>query len=131
MLETGHFAELENIVRLTMRQEKSVHRSSPKSEFHADLSASSPFPRTDDELQTEKDAPADSSADADNIPNMQTFVFSATLSRDLQQNLKKSRRRVADDPQKRKKSGKPSSTLGTCSICHLHCHHHHYVASVS
>ena len=42
---------------------------------------------------------------------LQTFVFSATLSRDLQQNLKK-RKRIKPGNRKRKSNGKPETTLG-------------------
>lgn len=42
---------------------------------------------------------------------MQTFVFSATLSRDLQQNLKR-RKRVKQNNSKRKGNGRPETTLG-------------------
>lgn len=42
---------------------------------------------------------------------MQTFVFSATLSRDLQQNLKR-RKRVKQSNGKRKGNGRPETTLG-------------------
>lgn len=46
---------------------------------------------------------------------MQTFVFSATLSKDLQRNLKKRGR----PGRAWKKGGKPASTLGTSgmSLC--------------
>lgn len=42
---------------------------------------------------------------------MQTFVFSATLSRDLQQNLKR-RKRMKQSNGKRKGNGRPETTLG-------------------
>ncbi|KLO11285.1 DEAD-domain-containing protein [Schizopora paradoxa] len=74
MIEIGHFAELDNIVRLTLRPEE--------------------------DATVEGDVPPQESPDA-----LQTFVFSATLSRDLQQNLKKRKRAI------RKKSGSPSTTL--------------------
>ncbi|KAF9652598.1 DEAD-domain-containing protein [Thelephora ganbajun] len=76
MTETGHFAELDDILRLTLRwyREESV---------------------LEDKLA------------ADAAKNtLQTFVFSATLSKDLQRNLKK---RVK--PRKNGKNPKPPTTL--------------------
>ncbi|KIP12099.1 hypothetical protein PHLGIDRAFT_62387, partial [Phlebiopsis gigantea 11061_1 CR5-6] len=65
MIETGHFAELDNIIRLTLKHQ------------------------ADDERENEQ---------------MQTFVFSATLSKDLQRNFKKRSRTKG-------KNAKPASTL--------------------
>ncbi|KAJ7634913.1 ATP-dependent RNA helicase [Roridomyces roridus] len=81
MIETGHFAELENILRLTLRESKS-------DQIEADAD-------TDDE-EPIKDG-------------LQTFVFSATLSKDLQRNVK--RRSRPKSAGKYKKSQKPASTL--------------------
>lgn len=47
--------------------------------------------------------------------DMQTFVYSATLSKDLQRNLKKHSR----PPASSKKSYKPVSTLGTSALAEL------------
>jgi len=44
------------------------------------------------------------------LDELQTFVFSATLSKDLQRNLKKRSRPKGD---KTKKKNKPATTLGT------------------
>ncbi|KAH7887065.1 ATP-dependent RNA helicase [Phlebopus sp. FC_14] len=81
MIEAGHFAEMEKILRLTIRQPTS-------------------------EVTTE----GRSDGDDQNAPprdQLQTFVFSATLSRELQRNLKRRSRTKHD------KKGKlqPPSTL--------------------
>ncbi|KAI9465910.1 ATP-dependent RNA helicase [Lactarius psammicola] len=67
MIEAGHFAQLDSILRLTRRQSNEVV--------------------TDPEFRSEHQ-PVPSN-DASPWPAMQTFVFSATLSKGLQQNLKK------------------------------------------
>lgn len=71
MIETGHFAELENIVGLTQRNlaEATVDDEDPV--FAAASTQLTETPARDD---------------------MQTFVFSATLSKDLQVNLKRRKR---------------------------------------
>ncbi|KAG8917946.1 ATP-dependent RNA helicase [Tulasnella sp. 417] len=68
MIETGHFKELEKIVRLTFREREGDRTTDPE------------FPTEDAETSVGSDA-------------MQTLVFSATLSKDLQQNLKKRKQR--------------------------------------
>ncbi|KAI9632805.1 P-loop containing nucleoside triphosphate hydrolase protein [Dioszegia hungarica] len=74
MIENGHFAELENIVRLTQRQ-----------------GASTAGPDDDDPVFAA--ANSDSAPESRPREDMQTFVFSATLSKDLQQNLKRKQRK--------------------------------------
>lgn len=73
MIETGHFQELESIVALTRRTASD-----------AALPVPAPGTSTAEDLAfvTEEDASRASD-------EMQTFVFSATLSKDLQRNLKK------------------------------------------
>ncbi|KAI0942156.1 hypothetical protein AcW1_009535 [Taiwanofungus camphoratus] len=83
MIETGHFAEMENILRLTLRQDK-------EDEIETQ-------PELDDEEEDSKEGVKDG--------ELQTFVFSATLSKDLQRNLK---RRLRPG---RRKNDKPASTL--------------------
>ncbi|KAJ7778256.1 ATP-dependent RNA helicase [Mycena metata] len=79
MIEAGHFAELENILRLTLRESK------------------------DDQIEPDAE---DSEPVKDGL---QTFVFSATLSKDLQRNVKRrSRPKTAGKYNKREK---PASTL--------------------
>ncbi|KAJ7029259.1 ATP-dependent RNA helicase [Mycena alexandri] len=79
MIEAGHFAELENILRLTLRESKD-DQIEPDAEDHEPV----------------KDG-------------LQTFVFSATLSKDLQRNVKRrSRPKTAGKYNKREK---PASTL--------------------
>ncbi|KAF8268903.1 ATP-dependent RNA helicase, partial [Lactarius quietus] len=84
MIEAGHFAQLDSILRLTRRQSSEVV--------------------TDPEFRSEHQ-PAPSS-DANPKPTMQTFVFSATLSKELQRNLKK-----RWQPKGAGKSNGPASTL--------------------
>ncbi|QRV76585.1 DEAD/DEAH box helicase [Ceratobasidium sp. AG-Ba] len=86
MVEAGHFQELDNIVKLTARKQES---------------------ETPDELA---DDPIFAAAEADAVEStpanesMQTFVFSATLSKELQVNL-------ARRSGRRKANNKKSSTL--------------------
>ncbi|KAF8842413.1 DEAD-domain-containing protein [Paxillus ammoniavirescens] len=82
MIEAGHFAEMDNILRLTVRQSK------------------------EDEIEPEATAQEDGQG-MSREDRLQTFVFSATLSKDLQRNLK---RRSRPKVGKTGKS-KPSSTL--------------------
>ncbi|KAF7318870.1 hypothetical protein HMN09_00222500 [Mycena chlorophos] len=70
MIEAGHFAELENILRLTLRESR------------------------DDQIEPEGDT-AELPQDG-----LQTFVFSATLSKDLQRNLKRRSRSKANPKSK-------------------------------
>lgn len=79
MIEAGHFAEMDNILRLTVRQSR------------------------EDEIESEEDD-LQKAEDSGPEDKLQTFVFSATLSKDLQRNLKK-RSRHCDA------SNKPLSTL--------------------
>ncbi|ORX35309.1 P-loop containing nucleoside triphosphate hydrolase protein [Kockovaella imperatae] len=81
MIENGHFAELENIVRLIERGSKYVGEDDADPVF---------------QNLAHQDPPRD---------DLQTFIFSATLSKDLQHNLKKRHRAVP------KKSGKRPSAL--------------------
>lgn len=82
MIETGHFKELEQIVRLTFREREGDRTTDP--EFPSEA--------------------AETSAGSDTL---QTLVFSATLSKDLQQNLKKRKQRHS----KGKRAQKASSAL--------------------
>ncbi|KAG8900861.1 ATP-dependent RNA helicase, partial [Tulasnella sp. 408] len=82
MIETGHFKELEQIVRLTFREREGDRTTDPE------------FPSEAAETSAGSDA-------------LQTLVFSATLSKDLQQNLKKRKQRHS----KGKSAQKASSAL--------------------
>ncbi|KAJ4473034.1 ATP-dependent RNA helicase [Lentinula aciculospora] len=92
MIEAGHFAELDNILRLTLREseEDQIQDDVPfiSGQHHAGLE--------DDKEKVVRD-------------QMQTFVFSATLSKDLQKNVK--RRAKLQRSRHSKKSEKPASTL--------------------
>ncbi|KAJ7211287.1 ATP-dependent RNA helicase [Mycena pura] len=82
MIEAGHFAELENILRLTLRESKA------------------------DQIEPE------ATEDVEELTSdgLQTFVFSATMSKDLQRNLKRRSRPKAAG--KSKKNGSmPASAL--------------------
>ncbi|EKM77312.1 hypothetical protein AGABI1DRAFT_43493, partial [Agaricus bisporus var. burnettii JB137-S8] len=94
MIESGHFAELENILRLTLREDRcDVWRG--------------------DEIPVEYNA-MDTNTNEEQKPNtvydLQTFVLSATLSKDLQRNLKK-RWRPKDYKKRKGKNDKPATTL--------------------
>ncbi|KZT69924.1 DEAD-domain-containing protein [Daedalea quercina L-15889] len=91
MVETGHFAEMENILRLTLRQNKDDEIE--------------PEPAT--ELRAGDEGVGEAEDDKAGVKDgeMQTFVFSATLSKELQKNLKKRSRPIKN------KKGKPASTL--------------------
>ena len=85
MIEAGHFAELDNILRLTLRENKSVKSSFIRCTLSLILNR-------EDQIQGELDELADDEKheeDSNDIKDcLQTFVFSATLSKDLQRNGK-------------------------------------------
>ncbi|KAG8687963.1 ATP-dependent RNA helicase [Ceratobasidium sp. 395] len=86
MVEAGHFQELDNIVKLTARKQQ---------------------PEAPDELEDDPIFAAASAAAVETLPaneKMQTFVFSATLSKELQVNLSRRSRRKSSN-------GNKSSTL--------------------
>ncbi|KZS98247.1 DEAD-domain-containing protein [Sistotremastrum niveocremeum HHB9708] len=87
MVQGGHFEELENILRLTLRQNEE------------EIADEMEVARDDEEAQVVDSEPIPDSS----TKPLQTFVFSATLSKDLQRDLKKGSRH-------RRKGGK-SSTL--------------------
>lgn len=89
MVEAGHFAEMDNILRLTIRKSQEDEIEPPEA--------------PGDSLDAHKDA---ESTEAIPVDALQTFVFSATLSKDLQKNLKRSYRQKGY-----KKLSKPASTL--------------------
>ncbi|CAK9785334.1 DEAD-domain-containing protein, partial [Cutaneotrichosporon oleaginosum] len=74
MIETGHFAELERIVKLTQREGSNAEA--------VDEDEDEIFKAAGTQLTATKAR-----------DDMQTFVFSATLSKDLQANLKRYKRR--------------------------------------
>lgn len=87
MVEAGHFEELEHILRLTFRQSWFVSLS------YSITNNSEPIEHSDEKIETEfnetSDVEEDSSVKASAADDLQTFVFSATLSKDLQRNVKK------------------------------------------
>ena len=100
MIETGHFAELENILRLTLRGNKFVFTRN-------DVTYAMTFMHREEEIPGEfNDMPAEAADVPFEADGLQIFVFSATLSKDLQRNLRK-RTKLP------KKGQKPTSTLGT------------------
>lgn len=101
MIETGHFAELDNIVRLTTREGRSVEMDEAFLAGEID---------DDGDDTAKKDGDADASREEEEDAPMQTFIFSATLSRDLQQNLKK-RKRIKVKTKRKGNKDKPESTL--------------------
>ncbi|KDQ58746.1 hypothetical protein JAAARDRAFT_34601 [Jaapia argillacea MUCL 33604] len=88
MVEAGHFAELDNILRLTLQQSR---QDETDPEFLGQMG---------EEVDESKHVVEE---------EMQTFVFSATMSKDLQQNLKK--RRSGFKGAFSKAGSKPASTL--------------------
>ena len=84
MIETGHFAELENIVRLTQRDIGRVMQILVKM-FILIIHRQTQGPDDDDPVFAAATMLSSVEARAD----MQTFVYSATLSKDLQRNLKR------------------------------------------
>ncbi|RPD61282.1 DEAD-domain-containing protein [Lentinus tigrinus ALCF2SS1-6] len=86
MIETGHFAELDNILRLTLRKSDD-EVIEPENGLEAD------------------EAEVEDSKEGVKAGELQTLVFSATLSKDLQKNLKRRSRG------RRRKNEKPASTL--------------------
>ena len=94
MIETGHFLELESIVALT-------HRSSQTTSGSQSEAKPRPGSTAEEDLQFVK-----VSEKAMARENMQTFVYSATLSKELQRNLK----RFSGKPREGKK--KKGTTLG-------------------
>lgn len=93
MIENGHFAELESIVRLT-RRKTSV------TSFHRTL-ADCRRQKPDDAFQNDFASAVNRYSVVDALPpreDMRTFVFSATMSKDLQRNLKKRHRKYKPGP---------------------------------
>jgi ATP-dependent RNA helicase DDX24/MAK5 len=86
MVEAGHFAELEHILRLTLRRSRFVFLClSPLKASYLTLPLNS-----EDEIEPEFNDTSDVEEDlVEGKDDMQTFVFSATLSKDLQRNVKK------------------------------------------
>lgn len=93
MIEAGHFAELENILRLTLRE--SAEDQIP-TEFNDD----------GEPIHVEEE----DSKEGIKKDDLQTFVFSATLSKDLQRNLKK-RSKSKGSKKHYKRNEAPASTL--------------------
>lgn len=106
MIENGHFVELETIVRLTQRNTRSAGMCSARP--IADIFSLTVGPDDDDPIFA---ANANTLSETAARDDMQTFVFSATLSKDLQQNLKKRQRSGA-------KTGKKASALGESADRH-------------
>ncbi|KAJ3763227.1 ATP-dependent RNA helicase [Lentinula raphanica] len=93
MIEAGHFAELDNILRLTLRE-----------------SELDQIPDDDDpSIFGQRDSPIEDDKEKVARDQMQTFVFSATLSKDLQRNVKK--RAKPQHYKRSKKNEKSTSTL--------------------
>ncbi|KAI5479656.1 DEAD (asp-glu-ala-asp) box containing, RNA helicase [Pseudohyphozyma bogoriensis] len=80
MIENGHFAELENIVRLTRRK-----NDTDENTYVDDFTTATSKHSHVDTLPAR--------------PDMRTFVFSATMSKDLQRNLKRNRRVKPGQPE--------------------------------
>ncbi|KAF8830766.1 hypothetical protein HHX47_DHR2000930 [Lentinula edodes] len=92
MIEAGHFAELDNILRLTLRESLEDRIPDDVLSVHGEPG----FDVQDDKEKVARD-------------QMQTFVFSASLSKDLQHNVK--RRAKPQRSKHPQKNNKPASTL--------------------
>ncbi|KAJ3780339.1 ATP-dependent RNA helicase [Lentinula aff. detonsa] len=92
MIEAGHFAELDNILRLTLRETE-------EEQIPDDLPS----------IPSQPDSPVEDNKGKIARDQMQTFVFSATLSKDLQKNVK--RRAKPQKMKHPKKNEKAASTL--------------------
>ena len=100
MIEAGHFHELESIVRLTLRADhrKADNPDADQEEHHEMEATFATLERETGLLPTSSEiAPSDS---------LQTFVFSATMSKELQGNLRKRWKPAI------KKDAEKKSTLG-------------------
>ncbi|KAG8880681.1 ATP-dependent RNA helicase [Tulasnella sp. 332] len=87
MIETGHFAELEKIIKLTFRTQ-------------------AVDPGTIEDVESLGFLPSELEKTHEANESLQTLIFSATLSKDLQKNLKKK-----GDEKKKKRQRKITSTL--------------------
>ncbi|KAF4618627.1 hypothetical protein D9613_010108 [Agrocybe pediades] len=91
MIEAGHFAELENILRLTLLESQDEYIPGDEEQ---------PLGDQNEEVDT-KEGVKD---------GLQTFVFSATMSKDLQRNVKK-KFRPKGNKKHYKRDQKPATTL--------------------
>ncbi|PPQ66809.1 hypothetical protein CVT26_009656 [Gymnopilus dilepis] len=94
MIEAGHFAELENILRLTLKETQDE-------EIPDDTKTNSGAQQKAEDEEDSKRGVKD---------DLQTFVFSATLSKDLQRNLKK-KFRPKGNKKHYKRDQAPATTL--------------------
>ncbi|KIJ33536.1 hypothetical protein M422DRAFT_213415 [Sphaerobolus stellatus SS14] len=79
MIEAGHFEELDNILRLTARPPESAYTSNAAVDGEQDPVAPEDLPVIQDEITSNEE--------------LQTFIFSATMSKDLQKDLKRGQRK--------------------------------------
>lgn len=120
MIEAGHFDEVENILRLTLRETMLV------SILLSRILGLTMSPRSrDDQILTDFDDIPGSQVEQDEDEEerikdgLQTFVFSATLSKDLQRNLKKWFR-PKGNKKHYKRGSTPASTLGMRAVLQYH-----------
>ncbi|KAG6868135.1 hypothetical protein C0993_007258 [Termitomyces sp. T159_Od127] len=109
MIEAGHFAELENILRLTLRENKFTKHFRYLPKLLPDVSC------RDDQIKNPVDGQSGGENDQDGPQELvkdglQTFIFSATLSKDLQKNVKRQSRPKSAGKYK-KRDERPASTL--------------------
>lgn len=107
MIETGHFAELDNIIRITSRQFKTAE-SDP--DFASNTKTKNKKGEGEEPVESaiEDTKEREEAENDEEATRLQTFVFSATLSKDLQQNLQRRKRPVF---KKKAKAAQKSSTL--------------------
>jgi ATP-dependent RNA helicase DDX24/MAK5 len=99
MIETGHFVELESIVALT-------HRSTQTTAGSQTDEKPKPGSTAEEDLAFVSVSQKEKARET-----MQTFVYSATLSKELQRNLKK----FSGKPREGKGKKKKMTTLGVSS----------------
>ena len=88
MIEAGHFQELESIVSLTHRA--SSDEGAPVAEPKVPVVADLPFTGKANPNSEAADRPFEQKAEGlEGRADLQTFVFSATMERELQKNLKR------------------------------------------
>lgn len=109
MIETGHFQELENIFKITNRAIESCVRLG--SNYGSDIKYQlGDREATDDDLVDDPIFKALEARNSEPNDELQTLIFSATLSKDLQRNL---RRRQKGNVKHKKNNKKAISTLGS------------------
>lgn len=118
MIENGHYAELESIVKLTRRKpyvDALLVRSTQLMRRPRLNSSDAEEDGYIDDFQTTLSAHSHVNS-IPARPDMRTFVFSATMSKDLQQNLKKRRKNFRFGPAQDGMSSLGASTSAATAL---------------